>query len=144
MGPGAVGELHTRRVDRGANSERLGRCCLVRPKTPTKTRCQVLRHAGRGDGLQLFVDVMKLGFREEDTVMVRKVGPAGYAYHEPPYTDAECWELYKTFGPPVMVLSTRPRTHATQPPAAEPQPKAKRGRSPKPRSAAPPSRGRSK
>jgi hypothetical protein len=62
--------------------------------------------------------------------MVRKVTADGFAYHEPPYTKAEWLKMWDSAGPPIAVGSNRPRM-TEPPPAAEPQPPAKRPRAPR-------------
>jgi hypothetical protein len=58
--------------------------------------------------------------------MVLKRADNGKLYREPPYSDEELEEIYKSLGPPTIVASVRPRTAPTdQSPQSPPQPPAK-------------------
>src|SRR6516165_2196059 len=52
MGSGAVGELHTRRVDRRSNGECLGRSCLAFDQE-LDAKLPILFAAGRGEGTSM-------------------------------------------------------------------------------------------
>jgi hypothetical protein len=62
--------------------------------------------------------------------MVTKRADNGKLYKEPPYTDEELEEIYKSLGPPTIVASSRPRGTPQAPAPQEPQQppaKARRG-----------------
>jgi hypothetical protein len=48
--------------------------------------------------------------------MVTKWSKDGFPYKEPPYSDIELNEFYKSLGPPTIVASARPRGTQAQAP----------------------------